>query len=748
MSLFLKIFATIVVLLILVVGGAALYLFTIFDANDYKTEIQALVKQHTQLQLDIKGDLQLSVFPWLGLSVEDIAINTADGHLASAGYARVFAKFKPLLKGELEVDGIALRDLKLNLVKDANGRGNWEITPPTNKKTSKKTNSKAAASQANPANLPLAAFALGYLEIENAEVSYRDLTQSSFHQFQNLDFRVNDVSFNSSFPVSADFNYLNNNLTTPLQAHLTSKIDLNVDRQLLNFTDTVLDLDNTRIHADLEVQQLLQAPLVEGRLKLLELIPANWAKLLQQPALADIRSRLDLQTNLKLDTAKQTLRLDNLSLTSANLQLTGNVSATQINSAPDYKSTLTLSNTNLRALLPELGIEPPATADSQALSSLTGQLDFQGNSQQLSLPKIALQLDDSKLQGNLKLTSFKNLASSFTLYIDTLNLDRYLPADTNDTSGNSQNTPVPGNTSAALLLPLAALRDLNTSGRLRIGKLIGSGQQIDNLDARVAAHNGFINLKSLTGNLYGGSMKANASIDARSNTPQISVNNTFSGVQAAPMLTSLAEIDYLEGSLDLQLKVTAYGNSLPAIKRSLTGEAEFSLTDGLLKNTNIDQLICKGVARARSRQYISEDASKDTVLQRFDGHTNIVKGIMQTDHLLLALNNARITGNGIVNLPEETLDYRIRARIQGNLENQACEVHPRYREVDWPIRCQGALTDAPSDMCKLDQSQLNKVIAQLATKEIQRKAGKEIDRALKDKLGDETAKQLKDLLGL
>ena len=42
MSLFLKISAAIVALLTLVVGAAALYLFTVFDANDYKAEIQAL----------------------------------------------------------------------------------------------------------------------------------------------------------------------------------------------------------------------------------------------------------------------------------------------------------------------------------------------------------------------------------------------------------------------------------------------------------------------------------------------------------------------------------------------------------------------------------------------------------------------------------------------------------------------------------------------------------------------------------
>ena len=218
-------------------------------------------------------------------------------------------------------------------------------------------------------------------------------------------------------------------------------------------------------------------------------------------------------------------------------------------------------------------------------------------------------------------------------------------------------------------------------------------------------------------------------------------------MQAAPLLASLADVDYLQGKLDLHINANAYGNSIEQIKRSLTGTADFSLLDGVLKNTNIEQLVCKSVARIRDRQYIANEEEQDTAFQRFDGHMNIVKGVMQTDRLQLALKTLQVTGNGTIDLPKETLDYRIRATIQGDLENEACEVHERYRNVAWPLRCQGSLSDEPSEMCGLDQRELQKIAAQLAQQEIKRKASEKIEEKLKKQLGDEAAQQLKDLLG-
>jgi|GEM_PF-1196748 len=737
MPLFLKITAATLGLLILIVGGAAVYLSTVFDANDYKAEIQALVKQQTQLELKIDGGLKLSVFPWLGVSVEDTSIDSPAGHLASAGYARIFAKFAPLLKGQVEVDGIALRDIKLQLVKDAKGRGNWQFDT---------TNQQNTKPSSQSTELSTTAFSLGYLEVENATVSYRNLSTNSFHQLQNMNFRVNNVSSNSDFPISADFQYLNNDLNTPVHAHLTSQISLNLAKQKLSLSDTVLDIDSTRINTTLEVQHLLNAPFIDGHVTVTEFKPADWSGILQQPALADIALDLDLKSDFQVDTGKGQLAFQNLALKGSELDLKGAMNVSGLKGTLSYVGKLTINQLNPSALLASMVIDTPSTAKTNVLKSLTGKLDLKGSDHDIQLSNINLKLDSSTLKGNAGLNSFSSLASNFELTIDSLNLDNYLPADATSSAAREETQ---GNASAdeEPLLPLNTLRELKTQGRLRIGKLIASSHQIDNLDATISAANGFINLKSLTGNLYNGTLSSTGSIDARGKTPQFNFNKRLTGIQAAPLLTSLAEVDYVDGKMDLQINGTAYGNSLSAIKKTITGEADFTVTDGLLKNTNIEQLVCKSIARIRDRQYNMNEEQPDTHFKEFNGHMNIVKGIMQTDRLLVALNNLQVTGNGVINLPEDTLDYSIRAKIQGDLENQACEVHERYRDITWPLRCKGNFSDEPSDLCGLDQRELKNIVGQLAKKEVQSKVNNKLEEKLKDKLGDEAAQQLKGLLG-
>jgi len=738
MSLFIKIAAAILGLLILLVGGVAIYLSTVFNANDYKAEIQALIKQQTQLELKIDGELELSVFPWLGVSVEDTSINSPGGHLASAGYARIFAKFAPLLKGQVEVDGIALRDIKLHLIKDAKGRGNWQFN------TADK--SKADTSSSQSTEISVADFALGYLQIENAEVSYRDLATGDFHQFQNMDFRVNNVSSNSDFPISADFQYLNNDLNTPTQAHLTSQISLNLNKQKLSLSDTVLDIGSTRITSVLEIQHLLKAPFIDGHINITELKPADWSGVLQQPALADIALDLDLKSDFQVDTGKGQLAFQEMTLTGSELELKGAMNVNGLNDKLSYLGKLTVHQLNPNALLTSMGIDTPSTAKTNVLKSLTGQLDFKGSDQDFQLSNINLKLDDSTLKGSAGINSFSSLASRFALTIDSLNLDNYLPTDTTASTAN-QETQGNVSTAEAQLLPLDTLRDLKTQGHLRIGTLVASGHQIDNFDANISANNGFINLKSLTGNLYDGTLSSSASIDARGKIPQINFNKQLTGIQAAPLLTSLAEVDYVDGIMDLQINATTYGNTLTAIKKTIIGEVNFKVTDGLLKNTNIEQLVCKSIARIRDRNYSATEDQPNTHFKEFNGHMNIVKGVMQTDRLQIALNTLQVNGSGVINLPEDTLDYSIRAKIQGDLENQACEVHERYRDIAWPLRCKGNFSDELSDLCGLDQRELQNIVAQLAKKEVQHKVNNKLEEKLKDKLGREAAEQLRGLLG-
>jgi len=71
----LKIIGAIVVLLI-----ALLVVIPFFiDLNDYKPQISDAVYEATGRELDIQGDIDLSLFPWVGMELGAVQLSNAKG---------------------------------------------------------------------------------------------------------------------------------------------------------------------------------------------------------------------------------------------------------------------------------------------------------------------------------------------------------------------------------------------------------------------------------------------------------------------------------------------------------------------------------------------------------------------------------------------------------------------------------------------------------------------------------------------
>ena len=75
------------VLLLLVVGGVAAFVAT-FDPNAYKGRIEELVKAKTGRTLTLAGNMQLAIYPRLGLRLNDVSLSNPPG-FGQQPFARV-----------------------------------------------------------------------------------------------------------------------------------------------------------------------------------------------------------------------------------------------------------------------------------------------------------------------------------------------------------------------------------------------------------------------------------------------------------------------------------------------------------------------------------------------------------------------------------------------------------------------------------------------------------------------------------
>ena len=100
-----------------------------FDLNDYKERITQSVLDETGRTLRFDGDLNLILFPRLGVELGGMRLSNADGFgrkpMVQVLSAQVNVRVLPLLKGEVKFGHMELDGLTLNLSRDENGVTNW-----------------------------------------------------------------------------------------------------------------------------------------------------------------------------------------------------------------------------------------------------------------------------------------------------------------------------------------------------------------------------------------------------------------------------------------------------------------------------------------------------------------------------------------------------------------------------------------------------------------------------------------------
>ena len=172
-----RIVTTLLALVLVVLIAAVLVATLYFDPNDFKDELSKTVQKHTGRTLTISGDIELSLFPWLGVDVGRLDLGNAPGFaepvFASTDRVQIRVKLLPLLKKQLQMDTVTLHGLNLKLARDEQGRGNWQDLAqgrPEEGQPAAPPETQPEASE----GLPLASLAIGGLDVQQAHIEWQD----------------------------------------------------------------------------------------------------------------------------------------------------------------------------------------------------------------------------------------------------------------------------------------------------------------------------------------------------------------------------------------------------------------------------------------------------------------------------------------------------------------------------------------------------------------------------------------------
>ena len=618
----------IILALVALVIVAIVVIPLVIDPNDYREQIQTEVKNATGRDLTIGGDLKLSVFPWIGVEINQVALSNAKGfqapEFARIEQAEVKVKLLPLLSKQVEVSTVVLKGLQLNLEKNKAGQTNWDDLAKGGAAAEEKPKEPAADGGAG-----IAAIAIGGLQIEQAQLSWKDASTGEQYTISDFDLHTDALKF--AQPMAVDLGMTLESQKPKVTARLEMKGDLVIakDMQSLEFKGLQLVLDSAG------------EPIPNGAMK------------------------IDLFSNLAAD--------------------------------------------------------------------------FSGDGS-LALNDLKIKFDDTTFTGKSSVTNLGKPAIRFSLAGDTLNVDRYLPK-TEEGDAKPAPSPTEAATGAALI-PVDTLRALDIVGDISIQHVIFNGLKAEGVKLDIDARNGVLKSTQAVSQFYQGSYAGKTTVDARQNTPLISVTENMKDIQIQPMLADLTGESILSGTANINADVNTKGNTVDAFKANLNGKAGFSFNDGAFKGINIAAKIREAQAALKGQKLPPGNEPNQTDFTEIKGTANIVNGLVKNDDLTASSPLLRVEGKGTADLVSEKIDYALTTRLVGSLQGQSAKDAEDMRKISIPIVVGGTFAQ-PS--YKLD---LKSMLAETQKAKIEEKKTElkeKADEKLKEKLGDGAGGLLKKL---
>ncbi|MBU2570532.1 MAG: AsmA family protein [Gammaproteobacteria bacterium] len=631
----LSVFAAII--LLIVIAAAALPL--LFSPNDFKPQIASAVKDKTGRDLTIGGDIELSIFPWIGVTAEKLSLSNAEGFqeipFAEIENAQIRAKLLPLFSKKFEVDRVVLKGLMLNLEKNDAGVNNWDDL----KRTKPEAHTAATSTEWEDADTAdtdkdaeefktVVGLAVAGVSLENAQLNWHDRQNDKRFSIKELNLVSGDLAFGK--PIDFKLGFILDQPEQERTSHYQLSSAVSLSENFDHFEVTRFDLSTEIRGKD---------------------IPGG-----------SLSAKMAALAELNLNA--QTLELTKFDVESGQLHATATLTGTNIVDAPVFEGPVSIARFNPSAWLKHAGIDPPIMRDAQALTSFGADFRLQLSSEAADIQSISIQLDDSAIKGNVRVDNFDDPAISFNLNVDSLNADRYLaPEDESDKTAQPIAGPAAAAAAGASMIPVETLRDLNINGLLSIGRLTISNLLLHGVDLKLAAKDGKVNTEQGVKAFYQGSYEGAMNLDVTGVLPQWRLNEKFSGIQIEPLLNDYAGSAKIAGTLTASTKLQANGNDSKALKSSLNGQVDFFFKDSIIRGFNLQQMIDDAKSLLKGAPVLRDNPKDQTAFSEIKGSARIVNGLISNNDLIATASKIEATGKGTADLKSERVDYQVNAKL-------------------------------------------------------------------------------------
>lgn len=666
------------------------------NTDQNKAAIQAAVLSSTGYELTIAGDMDIAFFPSASLTLNDVRLKNpaSPQELASTTAALLQVDLRALISGEIFIRELSMDDFHINYYIDAHGKSNWDVeTPRFSNSNSNNTNSTVPVTQSTQqqsnlasadTNSDIVSVSFERLKIDNASIDIQDLSQGLRYSVRNLNLTSSNTNIEGNpFDVDVNFTFLNNGMTKPIAMGLRGDIT------------------------------------------------------------ADINAgNIDVQ---------------NISFNVTPMLLQGDLHISGLNDDITFDGSVSSNNFDVFGLLQTIGIRE---SDLDATSSLFSIAEkpqasvaakFSGDEFGIKIPMLIAQLSESKIEAEAEIRFAANLLPaniSYKVVSNQIDISPFLDSEAATAASNGATIIEPSDvviaTSAPATnteIPLELLNSFNVFGSIAIESVVANDLLFTGINVFTNVEDGVLDIELQPVATFEGSVAGNIRVDGRNEEAMLSTQLAISQLNLANLAPSVSRLNSVTGNLDVEVDLTATGQTTNEMMDSLNGSTAFEITEN-----SVDIGVIKQVFTAISALSPSGGAIEqwpDVIrFAELSGFILFNSGLSENQQLSLRMDNFDISGTGGIDLQQKDFDYDLQFSVLGEPYLQTIQIDELYHAVSWPIECAAAFEDEVNQYCRPDFTQVRQIFTQLGTNAVIER----LDEVISDQLPPEVSDGVRGLL--
>lgn len=534
---------------VLALASAAglLWLGRTLRSPEFRAELVRVARTATGRSVELDGELEVSVFPWLGFTAHGLVLGNAEGFpggpMLRAKTLSAHIKVLPLLSRELAFDTVELADANLELYVNQEGRTNWE---------SLLSRAKAKESALEGGGQHFRRFSVRGLAVSGGSARLKDEQHGQELALSELSLRTGRISGGESFPFTLEclLDWPRPGLTGRVQ--LSGKLDPDPAKARHPLTETTVVAE---VGAGFLPRSAPRAGLSAG---------VTWVD-------------------------GKDLKLTDLRIKAMGLDVTGELTFEDVLDTFRMKGTLSAAHFDPRTVLNAYWPHAVSMQHQGALRSAEGRLDIAADKQSVSFSNISLKLDGARVQGSGALGFGESPTLDFAIKADKADADAYMAA----LSSNSTEEPLVGAD-----LPMRYLGGVSGKGVLRAEHLTLAGVSAQGAELEWSAAGGAHRVVLHPSKGEGGVMAAEASVTfaepGRKGADSVPVlalaaSARMDGVSARQIAWANTPDFTMTGRGDFQARFAlpktpiAPKTRIAQVMRKLSGEARASIPQAVLE---------------------------------------------------------------------------------------------------------------------------------------------------------------------